>query len=90
MATPAALITLIRMLPKLGAPSKVMVVGHNPGLEQLAQELVGGGDGPAQADLAAKFPTCSLAALTFDNDVWSDITPGTGQLRHFLTPARLS
>ncbi len=90
MATPAALLTLIRMLPKLGAPSKVMVVGHNPGLEELAQELVGGGGGAAQADLAAKFPTCALAAISFEADAWSDVAPGTGRVQHFLTPARLS
>jgi phosphohistidine phosphatase len=78
------------MLPKLGAPSKVMVVGHNPGLEELAQELVGGGGGAAQADLAAKFPTCALAAISFEADAWSDVAPGTGRIQHFLTPARLS
>lgn len=90
MATPAALLTLLRMLPAAPTPSSVMILGHNPGLEELAQELTGGGDEPSRKLLADKFPTCALAVLTFDTDAWNQVAPGTGTLTHFLTPARLS
>ncbi len=91
MATPATLLTLLHALPAGAvAPRRVMVVGHNPGLEELAELLVGGGEEDAQELLAEKFPTCALAVLTFDTASWSGVTPGTGKLSHFLTPARLS
>ena len=52
MATPTALLGLLRKLPAGGsAPKTVLVVGHNPGLEELSELLVGGGnDGRAGAD----------------------------------------
>ncbi len=43
-----------------------MLVGHNPGLEDLAAELAGGGDPDARAALAAKYPTGGLATLAFE------------------------
>ncbi|MFA5900451.1 MAG: histidine phosphatase family protein [Hyphomicrobium sp.] len=91
MAEPSDLLGVLRKLPPSARKAQtVMIVGHNPGLEDLAEILVGGGDEDAQELLAEKFPTCALAVLTFDADGWSDIGPGTGKLSHFLTPARLS
>jgi phosphohistidine phosphatase len=91
MATPAALLTLLRKLPDGGAaPKTVMVVGHNPGLEELAELLVGGGDEDAQELMAEKFPTGALAVLTFDAQKWADIALGAGKLVEFITPARLT
>jgi phosphohistidine phosphatase len=88
MASPAALLKLLRALPD--APPRVMIVGHNPGLEELSEELVGSGDAAARELLASKFPTCALAVFTFDVSSWSDIGSGGGTLAHFLTPARLT
>jgi len=91
MATPAALLARVRKLPS-GAtgPRTAMVVGHNPGLEELAELLVGSGRDDVQDLMAAKFPTCALAIFKFDVQSWSDIAPGTGKLIQFLTPARLT
>lgn len=91
MASPDALLAMLRTLPAGGgAPKSVMVVGHNPGLEELAELLVGDGEAEAQEVMAEKFPTCALAVITFDADNWSDIAPGTGKLTRFITPARLT
>jgi phosphohistidine phosphatase len=68
----------------------VMVVGHNPGLEELAELMVGKGDEELRETLEEKFPTCALAVITFDAKAWADIAPGTGTLARFLTPARLT
>ena len=43
MATPATLMALLRKPPGAKTPKRVMIVGHNPGLEELSEELVGGG-----------------------------------------------
>lgn len=88
MATPSALLALLRAVPE--ETRSVMVVGHNPGLEELAELLVGDGDEDEQELLAEKFPTCALAVLTFEAPGWDGVAPGTGKLSQFLTPARLS
>ena len=91
MATPAGLLTLLRKLPDGGVPPRtVMVVGHNPGLEELSELLVGGGDEDAQELMAEKFPTGALAVFTFETDRWADIALGAGKLVEFITPARLT
>ena len=68
----------------------VMLVGHDPGMHGLAVELAGSGAHKLMQVLAAKFPTAGLAVLDFEFDDWSKIEPGTGQLRIFMTPKRLS
>jgi len=91
MATPETLISLLRRLPEgPDMPRTVMVVGHNPGLEELADELVGSGDEAARELMADKFPTAALAVIDFDMPRWRDICPGSGSLVNFLTPARLT
>jgi phosphohistidine phosphatase len=90
MATPATLVALLRKPPGGENHKRVMVVGHNPGLEELAELLVGGGDADAQELMVEKFPTGALAVFTFDAPRWADIAPGAGRLTHFMTPARLT
>jgi phosphohistidine phosphatase len=86
---------LLRRLRALGqhavaaAPPVVMLVGHNPGLEELALDLVGSGPTEARARMSAKFPTAGLAVIAFAADNWAGIEPGTGRLQQFLTPQLL-
>lgn len=90
MASPAALLTLIRQQPPGADTDPLMIVGHNPGLEELAQELVGSGEAQLRGRLASKFPTGTLAVITFPEAVWTAVAPGRGTLQHFLTPATLT
>src|SRR6185312_7754990 len=76
-----------------GAPANVsslMVVGHNPGMEecatQLAREPVRRKERARHEALEEKFPTCALAILDFDIGRWRDIEPGTGKLVDFVRP----
>ncbi len=68
---------------KRAGSDAVMVVGHNPMIEDLAIALAGSGD--AQEELADGFPTCGLAVIEFDTAL-ADIEPGVGRLLAFLTP----
>ncbi len=88
MAPPTGLMQILRRQP--GEAATVLVVGHNPGLEELAELMVGKGDEDLRETLDEKFPTCALAVITFDAEAWADIAPGTGTLTRFLTPARLT
>jgi len=80
------LVKRLRKLPPT-VPS-AMIVGHNPGLEDLALELIGDGDAGALARLHAKFPTGALATLVV-SDTWKALAPGTATLTAFIVPRDL-
>lgn len=67
----------------------VLLVGHNPGLQELAHQLYGEGDSVAHARLKGKFPTGGLALYEFDIERWSELAPGTGKLVDFVVPRDL-
>jgi len=91
MASPTELIAELRKLAANSpAPRRVLMVGHNPGLEELAGLLSGFGDPAARELMAQKFPTCALAVITFEDDDWAAVGPGKGTLTRFITPARLA
>ena len=64
----------------------VLIVGHNPGLDELAKLLVAYGDRYAFARLGQGFPTAGLAVIGFDSEDWASIKPGLGRLERFVTP----
>lgn len=69
--------------------STLLVVGHNPGLEELAALLTGPDSEPdALARMQEKFPTGALARLTFDGR-WPGLARGTAMLQDFATPRDL-
>jgi len=65
----------------------LLVVGHNPGLQDLALMLIKEGRGLDQ--LAEKFPTAGLAVIDVPTDDWASLQPGTGRLDAFVTPRGL-
>ena len=70
----------------------VMVIGHNPGLHDLAVALAGAellarGNASERA-LAHGFPTGALAEFTIAGSWW-DLRAGGGRLVRFLTPRTL-
>ncbi len=86
-AAPAA---ILRELSRLdNSVAYVLVVGHNPGMEMVADQLVGDGVADARRRLAGKFPTAGLAVIDAELVEWDDIRPGCGRLLRFLTPKDL-
>jgi phosphohistidine phosphatase len=73
--------------------SALMVVGHNPGLEELAtllaREPVRRKERARRDVLEEKFPTAALAVLDFAIEKWRDISPGEGALVDFARPRDL-
>ena len=61
--------------------SRVMLVGHNPGLTVLCNFLSN-----ARID---NMPTCSIAQIKFDVDTWNSITEHSGELIEFDYPKKL-
>lgn len=69
-----------------GSDGDVMLVGHNPMLEDAAMVLSQDGDEDALDALHSGFRTAALAVIRFDGPA-ADFTTKTGYLEHFLTPA---
>jgi phosphohistidine phosphatase len=75
---------LVRSLP--ARASAALVVGHNPGIGELANMLTGEGASSERLRLASKFPTAALAVIAFDRPDWPGLAPRTGRLERFVTP----
>jgi phosphohistidine phosphatase len=68
----------------------LLVVGHNPGLEDLAALLIASGDLDARRRLKEKFPTSGLAVIDFALDTWGRLHPQAGRLDRFVTPRSIA
>ncbi len=68
---------------------RVGLVGHNPGLGELATALTGSGAEPERHHLAAKYPTGAVAVLDFSIHRWAEVERNSGMLALYLTPAEL-
>ncbi|MET0166696.1 MAG: histidine phosphatase family protein [Vicinamibacterales bacterium] len=66
MASPADILSLLRMVRENA--DTVMIIGHNPGLEELVEQLTG----ERQA-----FPTAALAHIVLEIDQWRDLKRST-------------
>jgi phosphohistidine phosphatase len=69
------------------ADETVAVIGHNPGIHDLAIALAGSGEGLDR--MQAKFPTGALARLEFDGP-WRRLARGGARLVSFVTPKDLA
>jgi len=88
LASGATLLDVVHDLPNEDA--KVMMCGHNPGLEDLALMLIPDIRGDELRDeLETKFPTASIAELQFDVEKWTDIKEGSGRITRFVRPRDL-
>jgi phosphohistidine phosphatase len=67
---------------------EVLLVGHNPMMEDVAMALSGDGDAQARHTLVSGFPTSALAVIRFSCEL-SETAPGKGFLEAFLTVADL-
>ena len=78
-ASSAELIKIVRSLPD--ASARAMLVGHNPGFEDLVNRLAASTD--------ETMPTCALACIEFQIDSWKDVEDGAGRLLWLLRPKEL-
>ena len=86
-AEPDTLMQVIRAAPR--AAERLLLVGHNPGLAELAALLVATGKAETRARLAAKFPTAALAVIDFTFDDWKKLREKSGRLERFIVPRLL-
>jgi phosphohistidine phosphatase len=87
-ATAHNLLAVLQELPS--DVHSVLVVGHNPGVQELATLLIASGDITARQSLLEKFPTASVAVIDFPVRSWAEIRPNGGRVDRFVTPRMLS
>jgi phosphohistidine phosphatase len=90
LATASALLQQVREVGD--TVRSLMLVGHNPGMHDLAVMLAGGEDAVAagpQRRLAEGFPTGALAEYAVTGP-WSGLSTQTARLHRFLTPRDLA
>jgi phosphohistidine phosphatase len=85
-ASPATLLRALKELP--GNAAHVMIVGHNPGLQELAAKLSPPGS-EARHQFSEKLPTAAVVSFSFGVGTWKDLKAGTGQLQLSISPATL-
>ena len=66
----------------------VLMIGHNPGLRDLASELADAGSLNQLPSSEGKFPTGALASFSFDG-MWKDLQPHSAHLISFVAPRQL-
>ena len=84
-ATSNELMTRIRRLSPTAA--SVLVVGHNPAIQDLVLELASGSK--ELGAIRAKFPTAALVVLDAPIDEWRQLAPGEASIVDFVTPKSL-
>lgn len=88
LASSAAIADLLRDLPD--SVGTVLVVAHNPGLQDMVLDHVAPSAEDAAFDEAkAKFPTAAFAVLELPVERWADLSGEQGRLAHFTRPRGL-
>lgn len=86
-ASPDAVIALLKETDR---PVQVLlVIGHNPGLQEAARLLIAAGDVEARERLNEAFPTGALAVVDFAGNDWEKLHARSGRLERFVTPRML-
>jgi phosphohistidine phosphatase len=77
------LISIIRKAPDAHV---LLMVGHNPGLHELAVSLIASGDVEARERVTEKLPTSGLVVIDLAFDDWSHLHPNAGRIERFVSP----
>jgi phosphohistidine phosphatase len=85
LASTATLLDLIHMVDD--DVERLLIVGHNPGLEQLVLLLAR--ESGLRSEAAVKYPTATLAEIALPVDRWSEVEEGIGTLVRFVRPRDL-
>jgi phosphohistidine phosphatase len=78
--------TLVRLIRETRDAATLLVVGHNPGLHDLALRLIASGDTAIRERLNEKLPTSGLVVIDFASDDWSRLNANSGRLERFVSP----
>lgn len=81
---------LIALIGETATARSMLIVGHNPGLHDVAVRLVSSGEATARERLTEALPTAGLVVIDFAFDDWPRVLRQGGRLEHFITPRLLA
>ena len=85
---PEAILTVIKETAR--EVRALLVIGHNPGLHDVARLLIASGDVEARERLNEGIPTAGLAVIDFATRDWPKLHSHGGRLERFITPSSLA
>ncbi|MGX1165259.1 phosphohistidine phosphatase [Bradyrhizobium sp. USDA 372] len=88
-ADPAQILETIRTATAPADSKRLLLIGHNPGMHEVALMLIGGGDPDGAKALGHNLPTAGLAIFDFDVKDWDDVAYRRGNLVLFVSPKLL-
>lgn len=80
---------ILAVIGETADATSILVVGHNPGLHDLAMWLIASGDVETRERLRENLPTTGLVVIDFAIEAWSKLHPQSGRLELFLEPEAL-
>lgn len=83
-ASPAGLLAVVREVP--AEVGTLLLIGHNPGLEELILALAGDGLDDSLERVRTKFPTAAIAVLSWHGSTWRALSPGGALLTSVMVP----
>jgi phosphohistidine phosphatase len=81
--------TILGIVQDSGEAGLVLIVGHNPGLHELAALLIASGDVETRERLQENLPTAGLVVIDFAVDSWDKVHAQSGRLELFVEPRTL-
>jgi len=83
-ATPQSILSVVRVQDDTART--LLVIGHNPGLQETAELLIAAGDVELRERLREKFPTAALAVIDFAAETWRSVHERSGRLDRYIIP----
>ncbi len=87
LAGPVSLLETLQRAPRNA--QTLMLIGHNPGMEILAEMLVASGSKKDRKRLAKKYVTAGLAVINFEIEDWAELATARGILDRYVRPKDL-
>jgi phosphohistidine phosphatase len=87
LASVATLLDIVRQAPD--SVDRLLLVGHNPGLEELALRLSRRDGDPLRGEVEVKYPTGTVAAIELPVGRWAEVREGIGRIVRFIRPRDL-
>jgi phosphohistidine phosphatase len=86
-ASRGTLFAIIQQVP--ASVNTLLVIGHNPGLEEITRSLASSGEAEALMRFGRGMPTAAVALFDLSINDWKEIAPKKGRMELFVTPKSL-
>ncbi|HYG47228.1 MAG TPA: histidine phosphatase family protein [Allosphingosinicella sp.] len=87
LASTATLLEIVRGVPD--RVERLLLVGHNPGLEEIALRLSGRDADGLRGEVEVKYPTGTVAEIVLPVERWAEVKEGIGRIERFIRPRDL-